>query len=252
MILHIPHASKNIPAELRDQFLLTDVELAEEHRLLTDAFTDELFVLPGATRLQVGFSRLVIDVERFPEDDEEPMSSVGMGRVYTRTVSGQNLRRALSTAEDRELLLLYNQHHRALHQVVENELQNHGQALIVDCHSFSDRPLACDRDQNTDRPDFCIGTDIFHTPEALGFFIQKELRKAGFRSAINAPFAGTIVPMAHYQVNPAVCSVMIEVNRRLYLNEATGEKAAGFDRLRYELGLLLEAINHFRVQCSQK
>ena len=43
MILHIPHASHRIPAEVRDQFVLNDEALQAELLRMTDAFTDELF-----------------------------------------------------------------------------------------------------------------------------------------------------------------------------------------------------------------
>jgi len=43
MILHIPHSSREIPDDTRDQFVLADDELAAELTLMTDAFTDELF-----------------------------------------------------------------------------------------------------------------------------------------------------------------------------------------------------------------
>ena len=49
MILHIPHASKVLPAERRGQFILTDEGLGSELHRMTDAYTDELFDMPGAS-----------------------------------------------------------------------------------------------------------------------------------------------------------------------------------------------------------
>ena len=45
----------------------------------------------------------------------------------------------------------------------------------------------------------------------------------------NSPFAGTMVPMKYYRKDKRVTSVMIEVNRRLYMDEVTGEKLPGFE-----------------------
>ena len=61
---------------------------------MTDAFTDELFALPNAIRVISPVSRLVLDVERLP-DDSEPMAKVGMGMIYTKTADGRPLRRTL-------------------------------------------------------------------------------------------------------------------------------------------------------------
>jgi len=76
MILHIPHASRHVPEALRGQFVLDDHALGEELARVTDAFTDELFDSPGACRVVFPLSRLVVDVERFSRDRDEPMSRV--------------------------------------------------------------------------------------------------------------------------------------------------------------------------------
>lgn len=88
MILHVPHLSYSMPADARDQFVLSNGELATELLLMTDVFVDELFSWSGATAVKFALSRLVVDVERFPDDSEEPMSRVGMGAIYTRTAAG--------------------------------------------------------------------------------------------------------------------------------------------------------------------
>mgnify|MGYP001090012591 CR=1 FL=1 len=136
MILHIPHASRNIPAALRGQFVLDDTALEEERTRVTDAFTDELFVLPDARRVSFGVSRLVVDVERFSHDRDEPMSRAGQGMIYTRTCLGEPLRRALSDEERRFLKSeYYVRHHELLRRAVLDELLARGKALIVDCHA---------------------------------------------------------------------------------------------------------------------
>ena len=138
MILHIPHSSKTIPEKLRDQIVLSDEELADELNLMTDAFTDELFDLPGATVVRFPLSRLIVDVERFPDDAEEPMSKVGMGKFYTQTSHGHRLRRRLDRLET-ELLLaeVYRPHHDYFTEVTTRALHQDGKALILDAHSLS-------------------------------------------------------------------------------------------------------------------
>ena len=83
MIFHIPHATRKIPAEVRNQVLLTDAELKRELLAMTDAYTDELFsadLAPGDTTVIFPVSRLVVDPERFADDDAEPLAKRGMGR----------------------------------------------------------------------------------------------------------------------------------------------------------------------------
>ena len=64
-----------------------------------------------------------------------------------------------------------------------------------------------------------MGTDPFHTPEKLLARFEKILESFGYSTAWNQPFSGTIVPMKHYRKDQRVQSLMIEINRWLYLGE---------------------------------
>jgi N-formylglutamate amidohydrolase len=111
-----------------------------------------------------------------------------------------------------------------------------GQCLIIDCHSFPSEPLPYEDDQDSDRPDICIGTDGFHTPKRIEKEIIRIFNLLGFRTAVNRPFSGSIVPMKFFQREPQVLSVMIEINRKLYLDEKSGKKHGDFEVLRSKLG----------------
>ena len=91
MILHILHSSDLIPGQFRGQIILSDDDLAAELLRMTDAFTDELFAHPAATAVRFPISRLLVDVERFSDDAKEPMSTKGMGKIYTCTAEGRTL-----------------------------------------------------------------------------------------------------------------------------------------------------------------
>jgi len=51
--------------------------------------------------------------------------------------------------------------------------------------------------------------------------LQEELKILGYTSVVNEPFAGTIVPMEYYHTNDNVKSIMIEVNRSLYMKNSS-------------------------------
>jgi N-formylglutamate amidohydrolase len=95
----------------------------------------------------------------------------------------------------------------------------HGRALIIDGHSFPSRPLPVDLDQCPTRPDICIGTDSFHTPPHLVNALVDACAEFGWSVAVNRPSAGTLVPTRYWGRDERVASVMIEVNRRLYLKD---------------------------------
>jgi N-formylglutamate amidohydrolase len=64
----------------------------------------------------------------------------------------------------------------------------------------------------------------------------------GWRVELNRPYAGTIVPGNFHQKDPRVYSIMVEVNRSLYMNEDTGERSAGHGEARRKIRSALEAI----------
>lgn len=245
MILHIPHSSMLIPDDIRRQFILSDDELEKELLSMTDLYTDDLFhpLTKFDTAIIYPVTRLVVDPERFIVDKQEPMSEKGMGVIYTKTAHGKDLRHSI-THQERTMLInmFYFWHHDILTNAVESELRINGSALIVDCHSFPSVPLPYEFSQSLDRPDICIGVDSFHTPEELSLECIKSFQEKGYTVRINQPFSGTIVPMPHYLKNKDVQSIMIEVNRSLYMYENTGEKKTKYDKVRSDLESVLEGL----------
>lgn len=92
ILLHIPHASLHIPEDVSPTFLVDRGELERELLSITDHYTEGLFDLDLSVSLVFGQSRLVVDPERFEDDESEPMVERGMGALYTRTTSGKPLR----------------------------------------------------------------------------------------------------------------------------------------------------------------
>jgi N-formylglutamate deformylase len=245
LVLHVPHSSLVIPPDEHGALLLDDLELQQEMLRMTDAYTDELFngFAPIESVVRFPVSRLIVDPERFEHDADEPMAARGMRVVCEKTALMAPLRASPSPAErDRLLAAYYRPHHAALSQAVDRA-RAIGACLIIDAHSFPSRALPYELDQGADRPDFCIGTDAFHTPDALRDAAMSALRAAGFSVAIDRPFAGTIVPMARFRSDASLSSIMIEVNRRLYMNEETGARLASFSRVRDVLTRLVQTLH---------
>jgi N-formylglutamate deformylase len=221
LIFHIPHASTVIPPGAG--LTATAEEIREEIRILTDHFTDDIYgglVTPEDQAIIAEVSRLVVDVERFPDDAQEPMSARGMGAVYLKRHNGQALRDSL---DQREVLInrYYWPHHRALEKAVQNHLTRFERAIILDCHSFMRDVRPYERDKLGLRPEICIGTDDFHTPPAMAGVLEQIYAQHGFEVARNTPFSGSIVPLSVYGNDRRVFSVMIELRRDIYMDEHT-------------------------------
>jgi N-formylglutamate deformylase len=80
-----------------------------------------------------------------------------------------------------------------------------------------------------------------HTPPDLALAVSKSATDLGLTVAVDRPFAGALVPAKHYRTDDRVKSIMIEVNRRIYMDELTGERLASFDNTREAVRNLLTA-----------
>jgi N-formylglutamate amidohydrolase len=247
MILHIPHSATQIP--FYDGFTEDRWLIDEEILRLTDWYTDELFDLPGPQQIVTPFSRIFCDVERFEEDRQEPMSKFGMGVLYERTDSGQVLRTVNRELRAKILEGFYRPHHQVLTSLVEKSLLEKGCSLIVDCHSFPEEPLTCSYYTGDLRPDFNIGTDSFHTPMEWIKELKAYFNEKGFSLGIDIPYSGSIVPMPFYQQDKRVRSIMLEVNRKLYMDEKTGLKNEHFWAIREVVAGFLKLLEQKYSTC---
>lgn len=236
LFLHVPHSSTSFPRESRFNFN----DLDSEERLLIDYYTDELFIPIDASGMIsyaiFPYCRLYCDVERLMND---PLERKGLGFSYSRevpSVDGHSVTiRFFGSKEDAF------DHYVDFHAKVAKLLFRSGDdTLLIDCHSFSSLPNLL----NPTPPDIdiCIGYNDDETcPDKtiIGFVFQY-FKSLGFKVGINEPFSNSKafnVPIKYH-------SLMIEVNKRLYMNEQTLDKTAGFEKLRHDLqtlfGLLTE------------
>ena len=248
IILHIPHSSKLIPDEFLNYFYLSKNELNEEINLMTDHFTDELFgvSLDNVTSLLFPVSRLLVDPERFEIDEDETMSEVGMGCIYEKTSHGNKLKDG-SKIRDRLINKFYRPHHKKFYSLVKSKLDKFENVIIIDCHSFPSERLPYEKSEIKTRPEICLGTDTFHTPEKISNIFFEEFKSLGFTVDFNTPFSGSIVPSTYYEINKRVISIMIEVRRDLYMDEKTFKKNETFDKIKNALSKVIETISNTNV-----
>ena len=240
LILHIPHSSSVIPF---DSGFIVDKEIIDAEILkLTDWFTDELFYSDSDEMIKADFNRVFCDCERFSDDKVEKMSKYGMGVLYTHTDNGILMRKVPKKIRNYILNKYYFDHHYNLIDAIYEQLILYKKAIIIDCHSFSNIPFIRDLNQNEGRPDFCIGTDLFHTSPELEKMSFDYFNNNGYSVEINSPYSGTIVPDQLYSRKWNIDSIMIEVNRDLYLIENTNLKSDNFNKIKELIQGYLEMV----------
>jgi N-formylglutamate deformylase len=247
VVLHVPHASRELTARARESILLDEAALAEELDHLTDAHTDLLArrAAEAAARrpwiMENAYSRLVVDPERFPDEREE-MRAAGMAAVYTRTAHGGRLRRDDPARDEALLARHYRPYAAAATELVDGRLRATGRAVIIDVHSYPSRPLQYELHGDGPRPAVCLGTDALHTPAPLVAAARDAFAGIG-DVALDTPFAGCYVPLRHYRRRPTVHAVMVEIRRDTYLAEPGGPPTAGLDPLVRALATLVDAVS---------
>lgn len=240
-ILHIPHSSMIIPDDTN--FISENVDA--ELNLLTDHSTDRIFSVDGIDEVVFPYSRIFCDVERLDDENEE-MFKHGRGFYYTKTDDGKELRKL----DEQHKLMVYNdyylKHHQKLNNLVNSKLDKYGFVNIIDCHSFSDEPFNTDIDKSKNRPNICIGTDLFHTSNDLFIKLVNHFQTYGFTVGKNSPYSGTIVPLEHYKKNTNVSSIMIEVNRKLYMDENNNVVEKSVEKLNTIIDEIFEYISIYK------
>jgi N-formylglutamate amidohydrolase len=245
-ILHVPHSSRMIPQDVRQSIGLDDADLAYELAVMTDAHTDLIAdqAASAASSRPWMFvnrlSRLVIDPERFP-DERETMRRVGMGAVYTRTAAGERLRADDPTAERQLLDDWFHPYANAMTAVVEERLARVGRVAIIDVHSYPSQRLPYELG-GEQRPSVCLGTDPFHTPPWL-LAKAREMFAACGDLGENTPFAGCYVPLGHFEKDPRVSALMVEIRRDIYMVEPGGPPTDGITAVSGSLTALIDALS---------
>lgn len=234
VLVHIPHASVAICKQDLGDYLRSEEEMSHELIRLTDWYTDELFghYWPLKNVVQFQHSRLVVDVERFSSDHEEPCARVGMGATYIKTTRGAPLRNLTPTRREELIKNYYHPYHQIFNEKVNQILKSFNRCVIIDGHSYPTKPLPTQTNYQS-TPEIGIGTDDLFTSPKLIELTENFFKSHGFDVQLNEPFTGTIIPSEIYQSKDTrVQSVMIEVRRDLYINELTAEKNSHFETIK--------------------
>lgn len=240
-----PHSGQNYQDAFGDEVQLTRPVL----RSSEDAFVDRLFdYVPalGATMLCATFPRAYVDLNR-SSDELDPALIEGIRRVShnPRVVSGLGViprvvsgGRAiycgkLPMAEaKRRLAMIWHPYHEKLQELMDRNSALFGESILIDCHSMPHEALECSR-QTGSTPEIVIG-DRFgaSASQRLVQQIAAAFRDEGLTVAHNTPFAGAFSTVTYGRPSRRQHAIQIEIDRSLYMDEATLTPHADFPDFR--------------------
>ena len=251
-----PHSGRDYPwSFLRDSIL---DEMAV--RSSEDAFVDQLFSaapMAGAPLLTAGAPRAYVDLNRSNDEldpaliegvrrqGHNPRIASGLGVIPRVVSNGRAIYRGkLSMAEaERRIDLYWRPYHHMLQTLLNGAHQQHGQAVLIDCHSMPHEAMDGVVGGGMTRPDVVLG-DRFGAAASGDVMeaVESAFVGAGFTVARNAPFAGAYVTQAYGRPSRNQHAVQVEIDRAIYMNEALIRPNGNFEAVRERLSAVVAEI----------
>jgi N-formylglutamate deformylase len=260
LVLDSPHSGIRYPSDFDyacDFAMLRKAEDTDVDDLYADA------PALGATLVCAEFPRSYIDPNRRVEDididmingrwphkiDQSPKVKSGIGLIWRLLEKDLPLySRKLSVTEvEGRIASCHVPYWQAVRGAIDHAHATHRKVFHINCHSmpeeagglswvargtkFADIVLG-DRDGSTCAPEF---TTMLHDA----------FRSEGLSVAINDPYKGVELVKQFGKPREDRHSIQIEINRRLYMNEATRERSQNYDALKQALQRVLQKTKAF-------
>lgn len=255
LVLDSPHSGTVYPEDFRPACDLATLRRAEDtHVEKLYAFAPEM----GAAWIEAHFPRSYLDANRDTTELDTalldgpwtgPLSAdprvlakvrLGKGLVWKLTDEGLPIYDRLLTVDEVRARIdnCWRPYHAAVAEAIGAAHARHGYSIHINCHSMP----AVAGSHATDFPglvhaDFVIGDRDGSTADpALSQRICAHLRARGYSVDYNHPYKGVELVRRHGRPAGHRHSIQVEVNRKLYMDEATlALDEAGAARLRQDL-----------------
>ncbi len=250
LVFDSPHSGRNYPDDFDYACDFTHLRKAE------DTDVDDLYGFApalGATLVSAEFPRSYVDPNRRVEDidismidgqwpglvDLSPKTQSGIGLIW-RLLDDKSLiyARKLSVAEvSRRIEQCHASYWAAVTHAIDSAHATHGRVVHVNCHSM---PAVAGTNSwvktGTAYADVVLGDrdGSTCTPEITAL-LAGAFRAEGLSVKINDPYKGVELVKRFGRPNENRHSIQIELNRKLYMNEATRERNANYAVLKASL-----------------
>jgi len=260
LVLDSPHSGHAFP----DDFgaVVREAELREGE----DCYVDELYAGGpelGAPLLAALWPRTYLDPNRHAGDvdldliqghwpgEYQPSGKAKVGKaliwrtledgrpIYDGKLAPQSVRKRIDE--------FHAPYHEKIRQLLGETHARFGRVYHINCHSM--RSVAGKQGEDGEgnvRADFVLGDrDGTSCDPAFTEFVRAALAGMGYGVKVNDPYKGVELVRAYSDPKAGRHSLQIEINKRLYMNEATLQKSAGFAVLQKNLSALLREIKAF-------
>ena len=257
LVLDSPHSGHEFPADFGAA--VSEAELREGE----DCYIDELYAggpEMGVPLLAALWPRTYLDPNRHAGDvdldliegrwpgEYRPSGKAKTGKALIwRTLEDGRPIYPKKLSVDKVLQRIQGFHapyHQAIQALLNETHARFGRVYHINCHSM--RSVAgkqSDDGEGNVRADFVLGDrDGTSCDPAFTEFVRGALAGMGYQVKVNDPYKGVELVRAYSDPKAGRHSLQIEINKRLYMDEATLQKTAGFAVLQKNLANLLREI----------
>jgi N-formylglutamate amidohydrolase len=261
LVLDSPHSGRDFPADF--DAAVSEFDLREGE----DCYVDELYrpaTEQGVPLLAALFPRTYLDANRHRGDVDLDLiegghwphehvpsgkSRIGKALVWRTLDDGRAIyaRRLKVDEVVGRIERCHAPYHRRLRALLDETQRRFGAVYHLNCHSM---PAVGGKQgeggEGRPRADFVLGDrDGTTCDPAFTGFVRDVLASMGYEVAVNDPYKGVELVRAYSDPSARRHSLQVEINKRLYMDEASRTKHGGFAPLQANLVRLVEAINDY-------
>ncbi len=208
-----------------------------------------LYCMVPHTYIDMNRSELDIDPDlidgEWPVPLDPEVSKRGLGLLKTKSRYGEPFQeRKLTVAEvTARLDNYYRPYHAELKDILDRMYKAYGFSYQISCHCMSAIGAPTHPDPGIPRADFCIG-DVNGTSASPEFmaFIKKTIEDLGYSCKVNDPYDGGYLNSHYGDVPNGKESVMIEINKKLFIDIKTFKKTDHFEQMQADLRIFQQKI----------
>lgn len=227
-----------------------------------DAFVDQLIACApefGSVALSAQIPRCIVDLNR-GADEIDPLVVRGVPRhpLNQRTLAGLGViprvvsqgrtihERPIDRIEaDRRIAAYWRPYHQTLAALISEARARFGQAILIDMHSMPHDAL---NHLQGPRPDIVLGNRHGLSAAArISDAVVASVEAQGWNIRRNSPFSGAFICSAYGRPGQNIHVVQLEINRSLYMDEATITKRTDFDLFAARIGAVIRRISQLEA-----
>ena len=255
VLVEVPHAGLAVPDPVASELAVPrDVRLRD-----SDIYVDRLYrdaPAGGASLLAARVSRYVVDLNRAADDVDplavpdhpDPRGVQPRGVVWRITTDGlPALTAPLTYAKlQRRLALFHAPYHAALEAELQRKRERFGYAILLAAHSM---PSVSRLGHGPPRADVVPGTRNRTTATSKVIdCVDRHFKDAGLSVRHDDPYRGGWSTSHYGRPAEGIHAIQIELNRALYVDEATSRPLDGaFERLAQTCADLATALGALRL-----